>query len=532
MTTTLSPPPKATRSTVDMENLQEMVDTVSTPGKLHRKWKQQYETPPWLAEKCHSLLPTTYHRAVVDWQAAAGNLIHDTLFSWALTHCYGVDIDRRHKGNERDHGLHRITAHCVRVWQLFEELFPQVRFDCQVTNPPFGIDWDLPGGGHADSTEHTWNQMLRLTPKGYGCGFMISNHKTIERLGINKHPWVYLYHILPEGVWKQCEVEIGIVYYAACEHGIHEEQRFTSLEDFQALAVDPATARTLTAAASKDRPSYYQANTDHEYRLQAWSAIANIIKEESRAHIPSHNIYLDHRGFIRVYLSTFQKVKAKLSHVEIERLTKIDHSHPLTLTADRDSRKLLSSLVESEVYTLQPEARAAIESALADARTLAFPIMPATSFQAVAYADEEDTLTCRQTIHKLGEVAAFFTEGRTYEVKTGTYDWTSDFQRMKLHYSEKDGDQWMQNHTCRLSGTDRYVMVKDDRGTPFQFMDRPDEKDPKERPESELWEIFDQPQVPTIKELLPDKYAANLRTLELCEAMGGFKYFGREKEGL
>src|ERR1019366_4340685 len=98
-------------------------------------------------------------------------------------------------------------------------------------------------------------------------------------------------------------------------------------------------------------------------------------------------------------LSIRNEVKLKLDYTAIQKLGKINDQHPLTLTTEKETRHLLRDFVQQGIYTVQPEAKAAIEAALAEVERLAVPIMPVTSFENVAYTEEEETLKCIKSVN-------------------------------------------------------------------------------------------------------------------------------------
>jgi hypothetical protein len=106
---------------------------------------------------------------------------------------------------------------------------------------------------------------------------------------------------------------------------------------------------------------HYQRPYQFGALTQSWAQLGVIISEEARTR-PKYNIYLNETGMLRTYLSTRNKIKIKSQ--EIEKLSRINNCHPLTLTTERETRKLLHYFLTAGVYSIQPEAQEAITAAL------------------------------------------------------------------------------------------------------------------------------------------------------------------------
>jgi len=209
---------KEARSGIAQENLQEVLDAEDNAGWTLQGGQNQYLTPEWLAkewtEKLGRLLGSRCGSAL-DPQCGDGALVKPCSYSYT----YGIDIDNRLDDTYGDQVAHRITGHCVKVMEAFDDIYPGTRWDWINCNPPFGKRWKLATGQTMDSTEFTWHW---ATAHG-NAGFFISNKNTIEKLNIHKHPWVIEYptvaEVSPEaiahftGVLDGCEMIAGYKYY-------------------------------------------------------------------------------------------------------------------------------------------------------------------------------------------------------------------------------------------------------------------------------------------------------------------------------
>ena len=518
---------KEARSGTASENLQEILDAGISAKHATLGGQQQYELPVEFASVFNGLLPQT-PRSVFDPQVAGGNLVKCGIPNWVKR--FGWEIDKRFE--DRTDGVMRAIGNCVDIWAILDEVFPELKFQAQNANPPFGIIWKTPDG-KADSTEFTWRNIMKRA-HNHGFGFFVSNYKTIERLGIDKHPFCYLYQRFPAGVWRGVEVEIGVVHWDAHPKRFPREAVVYETLDLSEHAKVLARVKAYYHEAYQfTSPKYIEREAPEDNLSEAWQHITEILHEE-RSKRPPYNIYLDGDGMLRTYLSTRFTLKRKLKREEVLRVATIDKQHPLTLTTDRESRKLMADLVNCGIYTIQDQAKAAIEAALAEVNRLAAPIMPVTEFETVAYADEEDHLECVLDYHDASR--KLFSKGKRYELRTASYKFQETFKRNKPHYREgengDDGEMYTLEHTCTLSGSDRYIQIEDDHGESHRFMDRPQYPDNNDHDEATLWRIFKRPVVKTVAETHPEVVENNKITLSTCELLADFSFFGGQLDYL
>lgn len=511
------------RQGVRPENLQEVIDAAVSASHAFQGGQNQFQTPPWLAEACARLLPMRPNY-ILDPQCAGGNLLHAVD---AHIVRFGCDVDNAFAKSQAQPSkpIERITASCVRLGNVLDELFPDARFDCIVANPPFGIRWKIEGGS-IESTQWTWEFITkRIAPNG--SGFFIASAKTIESLLIHEHRMCYLYQRFPAGVWEDVAVEIGIVHYY-------------NAMDFYGKPLSATAERALVRKQWGHIPSKEEllaelqpqmisrySGVSYNGRIEkTWHDASEVIADDTRDR-PQYNIYLGSDGMLRTYLST--RASLKINYQEVTRLSRINNCHPLTLTTERETRKLLHEYLTSGVYTIEPAAKIAINQALQEVVSLACPIRPVTDFELVAYADEEDNLLCKAAA-TAGSGSLKLTVGNRYELRTGTYTFREKFTRKKLHFNEETGETTQEDHSCELTGEDRYIEITDDNRRVHRFMDRPDEKQSWQHHESMLWELFKEPYVPTVAETDTANYEKNLAVMQLNELIAGFTYFEGQRD--
>ncbi len=224
--------------------------------------------------------------------------------------------------------------------------------------------------------------------------------------------------------------------------------------------------------------------------------------------------------------------KYKLTPKEVLRLATLNDAHPAALCVEVETRRMLEEFISAGIYTIQPEARQAIEKALLESDQISVPIMPCSDFESVAYADHLDRLTCIKSATEINGVEARFMAGRAYAVRTGSYKFTEQFTRNKVHFNDETQTTYTKSHDCVLSGTDRFIEIKDDNDRPLRFMDRPRKDQPLELPENLLWEYFQQPVVQTVADACREQVATNRAVLKACEMLAGFQYYPGQLEYL
>jgi predicted RNA methylase len=472
-----------TRSGTSLSNLQETLDADGSATL------EQYLTPVSLARELAGLLPTQNPATVLDPQCGSGNLLN--IYNYAVWK-FGIELD----DSKEPQNVNLIHANCVKIFEAVEQLMPALRFAVASANPPFGRHWKLSDGTRIDSTLATWNFVTRHA----GCGYFIANASTIEKFGL--HESTDAVRVIQYEQRQACqywdglrpELQIGIVIW---------ERR------------DRLTAHVTPG---------YEVN-------EFWKKLVSIMDEE-RTNRPPYNIWLDRKGFLETYLSQRTTFQHKLTDSQIQRLHRIKGSHPLALTPEKETRDLLRELIDCGLYTISPEAEKAITDALSDVNRLAVPIMPVNSFELVAYTDEEETLVCHQTCTQIKGEDIHFTAGKSYKLSTGSYKFSEEFKRDKVHFDEKYQHTFTKKHHCVLSGSDRYISVCDDFGCQVKFLDRPRKLFKTELPEALLWDYFKKPVVETVAEQCRQQVETNLAVLKACEMLAGYEYFPGQLEYL
>jgi len=323
MTTTES------RSSQSMESLQECLDT----GHTSDVSLEQYFTPDSLARELMDKLPIRHPATIFDPQCGEGALLNCAP-GWPAK--YGIELD----DSKNPGGVQVIHANCLRVFEAVTDVAPTLRFVVANANVPFGRRWKMRNGESIDSTLATW----RFVTNHANCGFLIGNATTIEKLLIH-----------------ESTEKIDVFYYERRQ----AFQYWDGLRPELQIGVLCWKRRDANGGPVADSGPNAVSFTPPGAASVTWIQIRSIIEEEKLTR-PQFNIFLDHAGFLKTYLSQRSTFKLKLTPEQIGRLHRLNGCHPLGLTTEKETRDLMKQLVSCGLYTLQPQAQEAIERALAD----------------------------------------------------------------------------------------------------------------------------------------------------------------------
>lgn len=239
-----------------------------------------------------------------------------------------------------------------------------------------------------------------------------------------------------------------------------------------------------------------------------------------------HNIWIDHRGLIRVNIPKRQA--SNIFDPNIRAMTDVDRKHPFVLASQNEGRKALSSLLAVQGYTFAPDVRETVNEAIVEGTDMATPITPVTDFELTAYCDEFRTLRCRTTVTNDD---AHFESGKRYRATTYTYKYIDEFTRCKSHHGEK---VYAREHRCKLHSADRAVRVWNDKAETkyIDFLQRPNPNNPRQKSLDDIWKYFDKPEAKTVSERFPSRINKNLDILSMLEMMGGFQYYDGQRDFL
>ena len=204
-------------------------------------------------------------------------------------------------------------------------------------------------------------------------------------------------------------------------------------------------------------------------------------------------------------------------------LSRCDRGNSLRLAQTPEARQAMRHILEpGKEARVTPAAMRQMREALKQSKSATVPIMPTTDFESVAYADELPALVASETPFP------GFTAGKTYQMRTDSYDFTEIFKRHKHNFIQ---DQVLiKQHECGLIGKDRCIHLVDDNGNEHRFVGRPVYDN--DIDSGELWQGFNKPQIQTVKEAFPKAYKANATKLRQIEQNGGFSYYDGQRDYL
>ena len=522
------------RSNVEGDVLDEVLKNNGTRTNRNGDLKglQQYQTPEKLARNLVGRLHIHPGQTVYDPQCSHGNLLNAAPYSCPK---YGVELDE----DCWPHITRLVHGASAKFNEVMDDIVdPDWCVDFAVANPPFGFKWD-----GLDSTEWTLKHCMRHA----NAGLLIGNASTIERLELNQWAEVDDYETF-DTAWDGVEITVGVIFWSHKSPGI---------------ATRPGDLTSKFDLAAK------------------------VLEEESHSK-RKWNFWLDHYGRLQTYLSTRLKLTHRITPEKARNLLALEGQSPMSLAGDFKARRVMEEMIEDGYYTIEPECQAEIERAVVEAVQAEVPIMPVTDFELVAYAEAEGSLTCRnaeirvekekgsydaETLGKIAKlqalvddpaaepgeaeaarhairklqtnrVSGLFTQGKTYRVDSESYKFEEKFEREKVHLEEDTLRTYTMSHDCKLTGLERKVIIRDNNGDFHEFLDRPDPAASKTRkhedriykvhshPESDLWKIFDKPEVKTVAERFPEKIAYHHEVMDSLELAGDFQFKPGQREYL
>ncbi len=510
---------------------------MAAAGSSLYKGLQQYFTPPELAQRIVRTLISyanypirlTSFPTAIDPQCGEGGLLRYLSLgripgTYEIFHrhaCFGFEVDKAAIANLKANnatGIDCVVATCVDAASALDVAVkhtaskydgtPDTMFDLSVANPPFGLYWKMSDGSRKDSTTWTWEYVTRVSKMGA----FVCYAPTADRLKLfSSVPGISIMRedrIKLGDYWPGVKGEASVVYWRA------EQVR------------KPVTSYKMSEALNVAR---------------------DVLREDARPN-SEYNMWLRDDGILRANVSIRSHIERSISQADANRLVMLDKQHPTTLAADVATRRLMQELVASNMFAIEPKAKAAIDAALDAARKAMHPIMPITDFQRLAYCDDLDTILCIKSFTcPLGYV---FTAGKKYNIDTNTFTKTSRYTRKAQRYDEAYGVVTIEDRDYELVGQDKEIRVWsaervvrtagrgamaggflgcshfapcDSSGRPVIANALPDET---------FFDYFAKPNIKTVAESNAKEVRDNFDMLTAMEAMGGFTYFDGQKEYL
>lgn len=492
----------------------------SSASNSGQKGLQQYFTPAAWSTALGAALPEQ-RRTLADLHAGRGSLLLG-LANSTTRHVIGFDIDPSATLGPPSAWAAACQPSAPPLRELHHgdilDLLPllldaRCRFDLLALNPPFSLRWPaalLPeplrkgAKTHVDSTLATLHMIPPLlTEKGEA--LLIANHSTLERLH-QRHPedfdaawlWADLPNFFP-GVSP--DLRVAALYLAAGHTG------------------GPARA-TLHATAPHEAAVFLESQRHAHLTApcidSAWQQdptatrlFTACVEEMQRRRDPSRseaNVTLGSNGRLRTWIGAYHQAAASTPAASIEFLRQINRRHPLELILQRGTRMALQALLDSGIWTISPDAQAAIATALADFERDRAPLTPIRGVQLIGWIDDAEELLCTRDLPP-------FKAGTRYPLSTETIEWRKTQIRPRFQAGKRTEEE------VGVRGMDLQISLHPPEGSPVRFLYNP-AVDPGLR-ESHSLEIlaahFQLPAVTDISTLHPEAYAAHLCALDELE---------------
>lgn len=456
-------------------------ENIDEQMKAARNWnvgQQQYHTPKRIVEEAFGYLGAIVRSGaiVLDPQCGNGDLLkHFVEYSKVKVLSAGIDIDLKSVERARKIPNSQIVrGNCVDVIdKVFSGTYLSDRhFDMILANPPFGLRWNLPGGGVKDSVEWTWDFIKNHSLRA---GVLIYLADNIESKGWHLETGITFYRRF-SNVWKNVARDVGVLIYEPSKE--RRVRGYTATHGFSKLASS---------------------------------------QQEEDVLLRRCNVEVA-KGKLDIYLSS--RTKEKLNYSQIQDAKGLHGKDPIVLSIDRSGRNSLTDLIESGAYTISDTAKKLIQESLdayEDSRT---PIMPTTDYQDLAYLDVQDNIECIKSGD--GIEVPVFEVGKLYNVSTYTRKTLRQYEKKVVRLS-LDGTVTSETHKFQSSGLIRIVQIGD-----FTFTERTPFDPPeftRHLDERIIWNYFKKPVVQTVKERHSKLYESNLKRLGALSSFAGFTYF-------
>ena len=206
--------------------------------------------------------------------------------------------------------------------------------------------------------------------------------------------------------------------------------------------------------------------------------------------------------------------------------------YPEALVATVEDRNMVNELTSDHKVRIAPRVRAALDAAAKDVAKIIAPVTTPTDYELVAYCDEKGELKAIPHRHPLVGI----TPGLAYSVDSITVKVKEDFVKKKAQYDEVTDTWRVVDHQCTRTAQDRATLVNW-RSKPHArkafvapLVAKKTSYTDNDLSEDTLWEYFERPQVPTVKEAFAVEYRHAIDTLERHEVLAAFDYYPGQKD--
>jgi hypothetical protein len=163
---------------------------------------------------------------------------------------------------------------------------------------------------------------------------------------------------------------------------------------------------------------------------------------------PKFNIWVDKRGRIKTYLSSFDAVSRKISKTLVRHLHGLANRRPIELVLTKSDRLALLHTVHDAGWKVDPALIKAVNAAVAEYHSSRTPFIRPTLAMRVAWAEEEDSLSAVDDWEE-------FKEGESYRLTSETFEGRKMEIRPHADFGEED---------VMVSGQELMICINDSNG--------------------------------------------------------------------
>jgi hypothetical protein len=485
-----------------------------------RKGLQQYYTPqPW-ATALAAALPDL-RKSILDLHCGDGSFLRGVA-NPATREIFSLDLDpAAHSGKpkqwealgiEPPRAIH-FTGDVLDLHPLLVET--ETRFDLILANPPFSLRWPIRllhktlvqglGGKFIDST-HTTLRMLPTLLSEHGEAMMIANADTITRLR-EQHPEDFSHvwlHVEMPSFFPGVSTRIAVLYLSGqIIPPVHQlRESWDTKPTFAQAATTLGALRKCFPTICITQP--WEATT----ATRPFTACGDEMLRRNDPTNSRANVTLAEDGRLRTFVSRFQEMTSAIDGRLIAFLQSLNRKHPLELTLQRGTRLALREVIDCKIWTITPEADAAIREAVDSFDKDRAPLSPVSDIQRIGWIDDAEELLCTKDLSN-------FKAGKRYKLSTETIEWKKEEKRPRYHAGKRDQE------TILVRGHDLRITLHHPTQNPVHFIFNPTRAGTLHTTHSleTLAQHFHIPEAPDITTLHPEAYAKNLALIDELEAI-------------
>jgi hypothetical protein len=236
-------------------------------------------------------------------------------------------------------------------------------------------------------------------------------------------------------------------------------------------------------------------------------------------------------------LNLIEEDKCLLGKGTVVKLETVDGKTPEELMGEQYLRDYAQDVLDCEQrgdFRIATAIELTLRRALKDFAKTSAPLRPPTDYELIAYVDGlQGGLMCDEEVENVE-----FTQGNTYAVRTEFFKYEESFTMDRPQYDEKRKTYVTKKHRIVRRGRDRAIIINDDDGSPIYFAEKPPLVTSQQTlpPDAEvhnldlLWVVFERPDLPTVKEMMPLAYDHAIESLDAFELLSAFHYYTGQRD--